>query len=77
MLQTNNTGMYSQCLSHTGPAPVHEVSGTASFILGELQGHVGVGEGCSRAPLSGVAHADLPHQLSFHRILSPPRPDLI
>ena len=23
MLQTNNTGMYSQCLSHTGPAPAH------------------------------------------------------
>ena len=23
MLQTNNTGMCSQCLSHTGPAPAH------------------------------------------------------
>ena len=24
-LQTNNTGMCSQCLSHTGPAPAHSV----------------------------------------------------
>ena len=24
-LQTNNTGMCSQCLSHTGPAPAHRV----------------------------------------------------
>ena len=23
MLQTNNTGLCSQCLSHTGPAPAH------------------------------------------------------
>ena len=23
MLQTNNTGVCSQCLSHTGPAPAH------------------------------------------------------
>jgi len=23
MLQTNNTGMCSQCLSHTGPGPAH------------------------------------------------------
>ena len=23
MLQTNNTGVCSQCLSHTGPAPIH------------------------------------------------------
>ena len=23
MLQTNNTGVCSQCLSHTGPAPTH------------------------------------------------------
>ena len=28
MLQTNNTGMCSQCLSHTGSAPVH---GTCSL----------------------------------------------
>ena len=25
MLQTNNTGVCSQCLSHTGPAPTHGV----------------------------------------------------
>ena len=25
MLQTNNTGVCSQCLSHTGPAPAHGV----------------------------------------------------
>ena len=36
--------------------------------------------GCRRglqqgSPFQGVAHADLPHQVSFHRILSPPCPD--
>ena len=33
MLQTNNTGMCSQCLSHTGPAPAHGVHRSGSTLL--------------------------------------------
>ena len=34
MLQTNNTGMCSQCLSHAGPAPAHSAhhSGSTLFL---------------------------------------------
>ena len=39
MLQTNNTGVCSQCLSHTGPAPAH---GTCS-----LPAHTAQAVGCS------------------------------
>ena len=39
MLQTNNTGVGSQCLSHTGPAPAH---GTCS-----LPAHSAQALGCS------------------------------
>ena len=38
-LQTNNTGMCSQCLSHTGPAPAH---GTRA-----LPAHTAQALGCS------------------------------
>ena len=33
MPQTNNTGMCSQCLSHTGPAPAHGVHRSGSMLL--------------------------------------------
>ncbi len=33
MLQTNNTGMCSQCLSHTGPAPAHGTHCSGSRLL--------------------------------------------
>ena len=39
MLQTNNTGVCSQCLSHTGPAPAH---GACS-----LPAHTAQALGCS------------------------------
>ena len=39
MLQTNNTGVCSQCLSHTGPAPAH---GTCA-----LPAHTAQAVGCS------------------------------
>ena len=39
MLQTNNTGMCSQCLSHTGPAPAHGVC--------TLSAHTAQALGCS------------------------------
>ena len=33
MLQTNNTGVCSQCLSHTGPAPAHSAHSSGSRSL--------------------------------------------
>ena len=33
MLQRNNTGMCSQCLSHTGPAPTHGAHSSGSRLL--------------------------------------------
>ena len=33
MLQTNNTGVCSQCLSHTGPAPTHGAHRSGSTLL--------------------------------------------
>ena len=33
MLQTNNTGMCSQCLSHAGHAPAHGTHGLGSTLL--------------------------------------------
>ena len=33
MLQTNNTGMCSQCLSHSGPAPAHSAHRSGSTLL--------------------------------------------
>ena len=39
MLQTNNTGMCSQCLSHTGPASTHGAC--------TLPAHTGQALGCS------------------------------
>ena len=32
-LQTNNTCMFSQCLSHTGPAPAHGAHSSGSRLL--------------------------------------------
>ena len=33
MLQTNNTGVCSQCLSHTGPVPAHGAHSSCSRLL--------------------------------------------
>ena len=33
MLQTNNTGVCSQCLSHAGPAPAHGAHSSGSRLL--------------------------------------------
>ena len=52
MLQTNNSGMCLQCLSHTGPAPVH---GTCA-----LPAHTAQALGCSAGyhprPALGCIH---------------------
>ena len=58
MLQTNNTGMCSQCLSHTGPAPVHGACA--------LPAHTAQALGCStgnhpRPALGGMHLPDLSH----------------
>jgi len=51
-LQTNNTGVYSQCLSHTGPAPAHGVC--------SLPAHTAQALGCSAGnhpwPALGCLH---------------------
>ena len=54
MLQTNNTGVRSQCLSHTGSAPAH---GTCS-----LPAHTARALGCSTGnnPRLALGCMDLP-----------------
>ena len=52
MLQTNNTGMCSQCVSHTGPAPTHSAYA--------LPAHTAQALGCSTGnhprPALGCMH---------------------
>ena len=52
MLQTNNTGVCSQCLSHTGPAPTHSAC--------SLPAHTARALGCSAGnhpwPALGCLH---------------------
>ena len=54
MLQTNNTGMYSQCLSHTGPAPIHDVCAlpahTAQALGCSTGNHPRLALGCMHLP---------------------------
>ena len=48
MLQTNNTGVCSQCLSHTGPAPTHGVCALSAHTAQVLGCSVG---NCQRLAL--------------------------
>ena len=48
-LQTNNTGVCSQCLSHTGPAPAHSSCA--------LPAHTAQALGCSSGTVRGRLHA--------------------
>ena len=43
MLQTNNTGMCSQCLSHTGPAPAQGAHSSGSRLLHQEPSEAGPG----------------------------------
>ena len=43
MLQTNNTGVCSQCLSHTGPAPAHSAHSSGSRLLHREPSEAGPG----------------------------------
>ena len=42
-LQTNNTGMCSQCLSHAGPAPAHGAHHSGSALLHQELSEAGPG----------------------------------
>ena len=42
-LQTNNTGVCSQCLSHTGPAPIHGAHSSGSRLLRREPSEAGPG----------------------------------
>ena len=52
MLQTNNTGVCSQCLSHTGPAPAH---GVCSLPADTAQA-LGCSAGIHPQPALGCLH---------------------
>ena len=43
MLQTNNTGVCSQCLSHTGPAPARGTHSSGSWLLHRESSEAGPG----------------------------------
>ena len=59
MLQTNNTGVCSQCLSHTGSAPAHgtcSLSAHAAQAIGWSAGnHPWPALGCLHLP--GLSHS--------------------
>ena len=59
MLQTNNTGVCSQCLSHTGPAPVHGACSlpthTAQALGCSARNHLRLALGCLHLP--GTSHS--------------------
>ena len=58
-LQTNNTGVCSQCLSHTGPAPTHGVctlpAHTAQALGCSAGNHPRLALGCMHLP--GLSHS--------------------
>ena len=69
MLQTNNTGVCSQCLSHTGRAPAHSVctlpAHTAQALGCSAGNHPRLALGCMHPPRSKL--------LSFRHSGSPQR----
>ena len=74
MLQTNNTGVCSQCLSHTGPAPAHNTHSSGSVLLHQEQSEAGPGlhEPPRSKPLR-LKHSGSPqrHRLSWACVLCP------
>ena len=55
MLQTNNTGVCAQCLSHTGPAPAHDAcalpANTAQALCCSTGNHSRPALGCMHLPV--------------------------
>ena len=60
MLQTNNTGVCLQCISHTGPAPAHSACAlpahTAQALDCSAGSHPRLALGCMHLP--GLSHSD-------------------
>ena len=66
MLQTNNTGVCSQCLSHTGSAPIH---GACSLPAHTAQA-LGSSAGNPPCPALGCLHLPGPsHSVSGTRVV--------
>ena len=61
MLQTNNTGVCSQCLNHTGPAPAHGACALPAHTAQALGCSAGnclmLDLGCMHSP--GLSHSGL------------------
>ena len=62
MLQTNNTGVCLQCLSHTGPAPAHSAHSSGSRLLCREPSEAGPG-----------LHAPLRSKLRLRHSVGPQR----
>ena len=76
MLQTNNTGVCSQCLSHTGPAPAHSAHSSGSRLLHQepSEGGPGLHVPPRSKPLR-FRHSGSPQRrrLGWACVLCPPR----
>ena len=63
MLQTNNTGECSQCLSHTGPAPAHSAHSSGSRSLRWEPSEAGPGlHAPPRSKPLGLRHSGSPQR---------------
>ena len=74
MLQTNNTGMCSQCFSHARPAPTHGAHRSGSRLLHWVQSEVGPGlHEPSRSKLLRFRHSGSPQRrrLGWPCVLGP------
>ena len=76
MLQTNNTGVCSQCVSHAGPAPAHGAHSSGSRLLCREPSEAGPGlHAPLRSKLLRFRHSGSPqrHRLSWACVLCPPQ----
>ena len=63
MLQTNNTGVCLQCLSHTGPAPAHSAHSSGSRLLCREPSEAGPGlHAPPRSKLLRLRHSGSPQR---------------
>ena len=73
-LQTNNTGVCSQCLSHTGPAPAHSTHSSGSRLLCREPSEAGPGlHAPPRSKPLRFRHSGSPqrHRLGWACVLCP------
>ena len=76
MLQTNNTGVCSQCLSHTGPAPARGTHSSGSWLLHRESSEAGPGlHAPPRSKRLRLRHTGSPQRrrLSWACVLCPSR----